>query len=120
MIVVPSVFVVLEGLVRLELSLVLASSLWLKNCSIKEYMWLTYVAFVAVEYKAIFFCATFISCRKFSSCSSGVLPNIHISSCIGMMPANLSVMLSILIWKMSCDILRLKAFLRIYTCLCRY
>ena len=31
MMVVPSVFVVLEGLARLELSLDLASSLWLKE-----------------------------------------------------------------------------------------
>ena len=110
MIVVPSMYVVLDSLVRLELSLDLASSFWLKNGSIKRYLWLTYVAFLAVEYKAIF-CVTFISCRRFPSCSSCVLLKIHMSSCMDMMPANPSVMLSILIWKMSCDILRLKGIL---------
>ena len=49
-----SVFEVLEGLVRLELSLDLASSLLLKNCSIKGCLWLTYVTFIAIEDKAIF------------------------------------------------------------------
>ena len=53
MTVVLSVFEVLEGLVRPECSLDLASSLLLKNCSIKGYLWLTYVTFLAIEYKAI-------------------------------------------------------------------
>ena len=69
------------------------------------------MALVAVEYNTIF-CATFINGGRFSSCSNCVLPKIHMSSCVDMMPANLSVMLSILIWKMSCDILRLNGILK--------
>ena len=56
MIVGPFVFVVLEGLLRLELSLGLASSLLLKKLFQKRIFVVTYVAFTAVEKKAIFLC----------------------------------------------------------------
>ena len=106
------VFVVLEDLV------VLVPFFWIRfhsfhqiNCSIKCYLLCADLTFVAVEYKTVFLCYLPSVVLSFHHVLTG-LSQIHMSSWMEIIPFNLSVMLSILIWNTSCDILSPNGILR--------